>query len=362
MLKRSALFTAVVAATLSGCGGSDQTTAAPPAAAAHAYAWSLGSEAAEFAGRDGAGAVTFNGKAWLLGGWRWAGAGGTNFPQTGTPGCCTTSEVWSSADGVTWSFETIAPWAGRHMAGWAVFNGRMWVVGGDNNKGYYETDVWSSVDGVTWEQVATDVPWAPRVLHYVVAFNGKLYIMGGQQVPAALVPIPSPYPAAPVYYSDVWSSPDGVTWEQVGSMPRALGMICGTVVFNDQLWVIGGGTYGDDTQSVGGVTYNEVWSTSDGVTWTQHADAPWPARRYHNAVVFDGKLWVLAGIGDDGSPDKNDVWYSADGETWTELPSTPWGERHAATAFVFNSALWITGGTDNGQLQHNDVWRLQVQP
>jgi len=60
---------------------------------------------------------------------------------------------------------------------------------------------------------------------------------------------------------------------------------------------------------------------------------PWPMRRYHNVTVFDGKLFVLAGIGDDGSSDKSDVWYSSDGETWTDLPSTPWAARHAASVY-----------------------------
>jgi hypothetical protein len=94
----------------------------------------------------------------------------------------------------------------------------------------------------------------------------------------------------------------------------------------------------------------------------QHADAPWAARRYHNVIEHNGELFVLAGIGGDGSSDKNDVWHSTDGESWQELPSTPWVERHAASAFVLNGRLFVTGGTDNGQIQHNDVWALEVNP
>lgn len=355
---------------LTACSGSPGTDAAPPnglagpaqPAVSHVYAWANPVAQAAFAGRDGASALVLNGKAWLLGGWRVPNESSGNFIQTGIAGCCTTSEVWSSGDGLNWTLVTVAPWAARHMAGWVAFNGKLWVIGGDDNAGYYQSDVWSSSDGAHWTQVAASVPWAPRVLQYALAFDGRVWIMGGQQVPATLVPRPNPYPATPVYYSDVWTSFDGANWVRVGSLPHALGMICGAVVFQNQMWVIGGGTYGDDTQDAAGVPYNEVWSSSDGFNWTQHPNAPWPARRYHSVAVFDNQIWVMAGIGNDGQPDKNDVWHSPDGANWTQLPSTPWSERHAASAFVFNGSLYFTGGTDNGGIQHNEIWQLAIQP
>jgi hypothetical protein len=243
------------------------------------------------------------------------------------------------------------------MAGWATLNGKIFVVGGDNNSGIYESDVWSSSDGKNWVQLTNSVPWAPRVLHYVSAFGGAMYVIGGQQLPEMLVPAPNPYPTRPVNYADIWRSSDGANWEQIGSVPHAIGVICGSVVFNNEIWIIGGGQYQDVNIPVAAQVYNEVWSSKNGVNWTQHADAPWLARRYHNVTAFDGKLWVMAGA-PPTDVDRADVWYSEDGETWTELPGTPWVARHAATTFVLNDALYMTGGTDNGQIQHNDVWRL----
>ena len=57
----------------------------------------------------------------------------------------------------------------------------------------------------------------------------------------------------------------------------------------------------------------------------------WPARYYHNSVVFDPdgngeRIWVLGGF--DGK-DLNDVWSSANGSTWTE--SIPPGEASKKT-------------------------------
>ena len=140
----------------SGCGGggSDPAPAVASNAAArapHSYAWSELTPQTAFAGRDGAGLLEFNGRLWLLGGW--SIVSNPDFYDL------TTSEVWSSTDGISWTLETIAPWEGRHMAGWAVFHELLFVVGGDNNRGHYQNDVWSSPDGKNWTQIANAVPW-----------------------------------------------------------------------------------------------------------------------------------------------------------------------------------------------------------
>lgn len=318
-------------------------------------------EHAPYAGRDGAGMVELNGATYMLGGWRntYEAQFTPDFPETGLWGCCTTSEVWRTTDGVSWEMLGNAPWEGRHMAGWVAFNGKLWVIGGDTNHAHYMHDVWNSPDGTHWTQVTNSLPWGDRVLHYTVAYNGFLYVMGGQQLPEAIHPPPVPYPTAPVYYSDVWRSADGVNWEQIGSMPAATGMICGSVVFNNAIWVIGGGQYGDDTLGTAGIATNAVWSTTDGINWTQHATPPWSGLRYHNVIVYDSAIWVLAGMGKDGGGYFNEVWYSRDGETWTQVESTPWLERHAASAFVLAGKLWLTDGTINSGYEVNDLWAIE---
>ena len=136
------------------------------------YEWTCVTKQAAFSGRDGAGALVFDGHMWLLGGWNPADR--ENFPEI-----CN-SEVWCSEDGLRWTEVCErAPWEGRHTAGYVVHDDRMWIVGGDSNQGHYQPDVWSSTDGVAWEQVADDVPWGRRCLHYTVAFDGEIWIMGG---------------------------------------------------------------------------------------------------------------------------------------------------------------------------------------
>jgi len=321
---------------------------------ARTYRWTNVTRKAAFAPRDGAGALVFRDRMWLLGGWNPADK--THFPRT-----CN-NEVWSSADGRDWrleklntfrdrSFDPAADWEGRHTAGYAVFRDKMWVVGGDVNQGHYHADVWASANGKKWEHAnrSKPVPWGPRALHYTVVHRDRIWVLGGQTVPQ--------FAAAPeVFYRDVWTSADGVEWTQV--KPREpfwpqRGMIGGAAVFRDRIWVLGGGTY-DTPKIPDRKFYNDVWSSEDGVGWTRHVEqAPWEPRQYHEVAVFDDRLWVLEGYHPAGN--RKDVWYSADGVNWYEVPATPWKPRHAAGVYTFQNALWVVAGNN----MESDVWKLE---
>ena len=320
---------------------------------AQQYQWENVTNTAAWAGRDGAGALVYNDKMWLLGGWNPSNP--TYFPKI-----CN-NEVWNSTDGANWNlvkantfkdgvYNPATDWEGRHTAGYVVYNNKMWIVGGDANQGHYQDDVWNSSDGLTWSHVNNNqpVPWGPRVLHYTLVHDGKMWVMGGQTLPQLA-------PAPETWYNDVWNSTDGVTWTQVQTQGPSWikhGAIGGSVVFNNRMWVVGGGTYW--TPSASEQLYNDVWSSADGVTWTQNlANAPWAKRKYHNIAVFDNKMWVIGGA-DAATGDKQDVWYSSDGVNWTELANTPWLARHAASVFVYNNALWLAAG----DRMTRDVWRL----
>lgn len=329
------------------------------AAAAHAepprYEWEQITLDAPFAPRDGAGAVSFAGKMWLLGGWNPGQAYRAFFPLV-----CN-NEVWSSPDGREWtlvkpntfkgrSFDPTADWEGRHTAGYAVYRDRMWIIGGDCNQGHYQNDVWNSADGRTWTLVNRAVPWGPRALHYTVVHDGKIWVIGGQTMPAF-------GKADEVFYHDLWTTTDGVEWQKITPeepcwSPR--GMIGGSAVHQGRIWILGGGTYDTPTTPKRNF-YNDVWSSADGVHWKQHlAEAPWHARQYHDVAVWDGRLWVMEGYHLQGG-NRNDVWHSADGETWHEVTGTPWKPRHAASLFVHNDALWMVAGNN----MQSDVWRLR---
>lgn len=306
-----------------------------------AYKWICATENAAFAPRDGAGMIVYRDAMWLLGGWNPRDK--VNFPSI-----CN-SEVWRSTDGAEWAMiNKQAPWEGRHTAGYANHDGKMWIVGGDCNQGRYQNDVWTSEDGVEWTLVNDSVPWGPRALHHTVVFDGYIWVMGGQTLPQFA-------PAEQRYYSDVWRSRDGVEWEMLTDRapwgPR--GMIGGNVVLHGRMWLLGGGTY--DTPSIPTREFhNDVWSSADGVEWECHTEAaPWAPRQYHEVAAFDGRMWVMEGyLKETGN--RKDVWYSADGVNWYEVPDTPWLPRHAASVFVYDGGLWMVAGNN----MTPDAWKL----
>jgi hypothetical protein len=324
---------------------------------APAYEWQNITMKAPFMACDGAGALVFNGRMYLIGGWR-SKSDPVPFPR----GC--TNSVWSSADGLHWtldkpntflddSFDPTQDWEGRHTAGYVVHQGKMWIVGGDPIQCHYQNDVWNSADGKTWTLVNKDkpVPWGPRCLMYVVQFNGYIWVMGGQTTPQFA-------PGKETFYRDVWRSKDGIDWEQVKPAEpfwSQRGLIGGRAIFKDRIWILGGGTY--DTPAIPDrKLFNDVWSSEDGVRWKLHAEqAPWHPREYHDVAVFDNRLWVLEGW---NGKNRNDVWHSSDGATWTEVPNTPWKPRHASSIFVFKDALWVVTGNN----MESDVWRLTRKP
>ena len=104
------------------------------------YRWKLVNQNAAFAARDGAGALTFRDRMWLIGGWNPGDK--AHFPRV-----CT-NDVWCSDDGANWrlakpntfidpNFDSASDWTGRHTAGYAVFQDQMWIVGGDAIQGWY---------------------------------------------------------------------------------------------------------------------------------------------------------------------------------------------------------------------------------
>jgi len=300
------------------------------------------------------GALVYRGKMWLLGGWN--AEDKTHFPLI-----CN-NEVWSSKNGAIWTlekensfmpqeFNSQRDWEGRHTAGYVVFQDRMWIIGGDANQKHYQNDVWFSENGKHWQCVTREVPWGPRVLHYTMAFKGRIWVMGGQTLPQFA-------PEKECFYNDVWSSTDGRTWDKMDVQRPAWpsrGMIGGSVVFEDRMWVLGGGTY-HTPQTPERQFYNDVWSSDDGLHWERYLqNAPWHPRQYHEVAVFDDKIWVLEGW---NKVNRNDVWYSANGVDWHELPDTPWPPRHAASVFVYNDALWVVAGNDYDNDVRNDVWKL----
>lgn len=261
-------------------------------------------------------------------------------------------DVWSSPDGKEWTLVSdAAPWKYSDLPMTVVFNDKMWFMGGWTNgrlAGHGATnEVWSSSNGSEWTLVSK-AQWTPRIAAATVEFHGRMWILGGTEN----------------YYfgdekslkNDVWSSADGKEWrletDNAGWAPRAYHQ---AVVLDGKIYVMGGGNY-----VPGYKAFNDVWSSSDGKSWEQVAEhAEWSPRLWFSSVVYRDHMWVLGGWSNNPSKNWGDVWYSKDGAKWQQLQSgVSWKERHEHSAYVFQDKIWIAGG--HAQPLSNEVWSLEL--
>lgn len=298
---------------------------------------------APFAKVDGHRIIEFNGSLYVIGGWL-----GSNKPA-GTPNDVWTSQVFRTQDGVNWENVGDAPWVGRHGFGCVVHANKLWVLGGDNH-----LDVWNTSDGKVWQKVIDAVPWGARYFPYITVFNNQIWVISGQQC------IDGDYSM----YSDIWSSTDGINWnKQVDIIPFvARGLISGSVVLNNELYIIAGGVL----SNVGprAMEYNDVWKTADGRNWQLVTkEAPFAPVIWHSIGVYGSKMYLTTGC-KRGDIHSNELWWSNDGRDWTQAKYNFWAPRHAASLASFKGKLYMIGGTiDPIRMKdtQNDVWVMDSE-
>jgi len=258
---------------------------------------------------------------------------------------------WSLTDGLTFERHDKTDWLGRLSPNYAFFKGKLWVIGGMNLdgsdfvNGTFTNEVWSSADGVTWQNVG-NAAWPARKSTAVAVYHDALWSFGGATGVNA-------DGSNKTFLNDVWSSTDGIIWTEVTpAAPWSPRADAGVEVWNDELYSIGGGGH------------NDVWRSSDGKTWTEVTrEAEWHVRYDEGTAVFDGKLWVFGGYVGDHRNAQNDVWFSEDGRTWTRQDdAAPWSPRSGAHNVVFRDKLWMYSGKHTGDkpVWQGDIWTLSA--
>ncbi len=341
--------------------------------------WTQVSQSTAFSARQGMAAAIFAGKLWVVGG-----------DESINVNCCDRSDVWSTSDGISWTYENaespfqpaspqhamqlnnqlwmvtgqasnfpLEVWSSgdgdtwtrataaaampiRGASGTASFAGRMWVVGGRNgiNLSSSMNDVWSSANGADWTQSTPAAAFSPRSAHQLVGFHGRLRLIGGLD-----------YAGNPT--ADIWSSADGVTWTQdVVAAPFGVRDNHQVVEFNDMLWLVGG-------SATSGSPPTDVWSSPDGVTWTNVTSAPgFGTRSNFQLLAANGQLWVIGGYRGN-STYSSDVWSSTDGAQWTQVTAAAAFEPRARfSSGTLNGRLLIFGGDDGilSEQRANAIW------
>jgi hypothetical protein len=332
--------------------------------------WTTVTANAGWAGRLDHAVVVHDEKLWVLGGYNPNARGDTS-------SYC--DDVWRSVDGLNWVLTTdSAPWKGRRGHAVVSLNGYLMVFGGftvDEATGAraYANDIWRSSDGVVWEPViTTGTIWRARMDHAVLVSGGKLYLLGG-------------FYDGGFYLDDMWRSDDaGATWVEVsaGALPGARASFAATVDATGKLYLQGGSFKNAKPSSTGAtdpsvVGWGRLWVYNPSAASPVWAVAPKPflengmsKRSEHALSLFDGDLLLLAGKAN------SSYRFSASTYTYATLIyefGTGWrtdslgfgpGPRYSYGTAVWTppgetgERLWVLGGMSNdGALA--DVWQAQ---
>ena len=194
--------------------------------------------------------------------------------------------------------------------------------------------VWSTTSQASWSSINQgSSQLAERYGHTATLFNDQIVLIGGVKSDA-------------LQYADVVASATGTNWSILTNTPGFMARVGHTaLVFNNRLWVIAG----QGTVSGTATSLNDVWSSADGITWQQEtAAAPFRARYDHTSLVFGGKMWVIGGTSKFATTAEqlnNDVWYSENGKDWYQACGTlPMGPVSNAASVVYQNRMWIIGG------------------
>jgi hypothetical protein len=247
-----------------------------------------------------------------------------------------------------------------------VFKDTIWIFGGDRGS-YYNDSVYYSADGITWHSEKLKTPFDPlRYYQSSAVFNNKVFVIGGDssdvwsssdvrnwvKVSSSTKPfhqfldVPG---SALVYNIDntnvlfflgrvVWWSLDGASWDSLQEFVPGTDIVPyhASVVFHDTMWALGGTT-----------SANLNYST-DGYTWNSpYPDVNWFSGHKPKAAVYSNTIWVF-----NDCSEYPIVLYSHDGRYWYEISTPCYVTYDYSHCFAKDNKLWIISA--NGSIYNTD--------
>jgi len=229
------------------------------------------------------------------------------------------SSTFYTTDGIYFKQINCTPaFTPRAYMAYAVFDNKMWMMGGLNSTAKSMNDTWFSTDGDVWTLVNASSAWQPRAYSHAAVFNGALWLVGGMNTTSGYV------------YTDAWFLTTENESLGIWTNAHAIGL---APIYGGNLWVeswyapdnymyISGNSGGSGT----------IWQTPDGSNWVFGAVFTPAVDKYGASLLSTSSGPLLVGGYDIGTaaitrkvytnwPPDTAGYY--DSLTWSELNFTP---------------------------------------
>jgi N-acetylneuraminic acid mutarotase len=228
-----------------------------------------------------------------------------------------------------WTKVASLPYPRSHFEpGTFVWNGRIVIVGGRNNRKR------RIVTEVTMYDPVPDVWLAlPPLAKGLLAPASA--VLGGQVVVTNGSIDNAPTPQTTTSIIDLEGK-----WEQWPKLPMPLGEVAGGIV-GDRLFIIGEPSTPDGETDSARASPTLAYDLSRGI-WDEpsgRAPRPFPDS-HHAAEVWDGKLYLFGGVGSAAGKTQT---YDPQADTWAIGPDLPFAAGSSASALI-DGRIFVAGG------------------
>jgi hypothetical protein len=261
--------------------------------------------------------------------------------------------AWTSPDGNDWTRVTSAALGGegdQGIRGLAVWDSTLVAVGWDNATEDGKGAVWTSMNGTDWVQ-ASDPQNAlggagGQRVHSVVAGGPGLVAVGDTRI-------------RPDWDGEIWVSTDGDVWErlEVAGLSGAGEQLLNVVASGpDGLVAAGFDSAGGEGRDAA------VWTSPDGLTWNQVSDRSvlgGPNNQEIHGLAKVGTGWVAGGWTHATGDQDAAIWASEDGAIWLPRDDPDLagaGAQQVETLTTSESSVIAIGGETDGDGTDGVVW------
>lgn len=290
------------------------------------------SENAGYGARKATGVAVFDNKIWVIG-----GRNDVDSPL---------NDIWSSQDGENWVNEGSFSFGGIFGHKLIAFNNKLWMYGGIFD-GMQSSKIFSSENGINWIEETGTTPFVQYQSSRFSVLGDKIYRIAGYSAEVDEL--------SPERY--VYSSSEGLSWdletENHGFETK----------YNFQIENLNGTLYGIEPNPDSGIEEIKIRTSTDGINWSDSIifDARERGINSIGSTVLGNKI-ILMTTPENGPNSASTFYESINGEDWT--PATSFGSVAIRAVYFklvnLNGKLFAIGGIQRSNFTtvNNTVWKL----